>query len=410
MNDHPVPAHPGKPLRRSIVLVALLFFMTMGYGTVTTPLWPLYQERDGFGPTMVTVIFSMYTLGTVLTLLFAGSLSDRFGRTRVLALAAAIGVLSIAVFLLWDAVPGLMLARTIQGVGVGLTASTATAAIVELAHAGAARNPRSTATALSTVANLGGLGAGALIGGLISEWFPAPLAGPFLFYGATLSLAAVSMMFVQDTTPTAPPPAAPSPAKPAKRRRLEVPAGHARRYFGASALGLTAFATFGMFTSLVPVILVGDLQVRSRILAGAMVLLVMGVAALSQLLVANRSPQALSVAGVVLYPLGWALTAIAVGTSSLAMFVLAALVGGASAGLLFSAGSATVDSVADADQRAGAHAGFFLLAYLGMAVPVIGLAALSVVTGNLWAVLVFGALLSITAVAGSTQVRASRDR
>lgn len=386
-------------LRRSLGLVVLLFFLTMGYGTVTTPLWPLYQERDGFGPTMVTVIFSMYTLGTVLTLLFAGSLSDRFGRTRILALAAAAGVLSVLVFLTWDAVPGLMLARAIQGVGVGLTASTATAAIVELSHAGATRRTGS-ATTISTLANLGGLGSGALIGGMISEWFPAPLAGPFIFYGAALTLAAASMILVRETAPRATAPAPPRPAS-----KFVVPDGRPREFFGSGALGLTSFATFGMFTSLVPVILVTELHQRSRILAGAMVLLVMGTAALSQLLVRNYAPKSLAAAGAVLYPVGWTLTAIAVGVGGIGVFLAAALVGGVSAGLLFKAGSATVDAVAHADQRAGAHAGFFFLAYIGMAVPVIGLAALSEVTGTQWAVVIFGVALSVAAIAGAVAVR-----
>lgn len=389
--DNPPVARPA--LRRSLVLVALLFFLTMGYGTVTTPLWPLYQERDGFGPTMVTVIFSMYTLGTVLTLLFAGNLSDRFGRTRILGLAAAAGLLSILVFLLWDATAGLMVARAIQGIGVGLTASTATAAIAELAHAGAARKPDSTATTLSTLANLGGLGSGALIGGLISEWFPAPLTGPFVFYGAALAISALTLLAVQETRP-------PGAAARAPSRRFAVPPGHARQYFGAGALGFAAFATFGMSTALVPVILVTELHERSRILAGALVLLVMGSAALSQLLLARRSPRTLALAGAALYPVGWALTAVAVVAHGIAMFVVAALIGGISAGLLFKAGSATVDRIADAGQRAGAHAGFFLQAYIGMAVPVIGLAALSAATGTQWAVVAFGGALTVATAAG----------
>lgn len=409
--DIPTVARPA--LRCSMALVALLFFLTMGYGTVTTPLWPLYQERDGFGPTMVTVIFSMYTLGTVLTLLFAGNLSDRFGRTRVLGAAAAAGVLSVLIFLLWEAVPGLMVARAIQGIGVGLTTSTATAAIVELAHVGAARKPASTATTVSTMANLGGLGAGALIGGLISEWFPAPLTGPFVFYGAALTVSALTLFAVHETRPpaaqtataassTAPPsPAQAPPAQaPPAPRRLAVPPGHARKYFGAGALGFSAFATFGMFTSLIPVILVTELHESSRILAGALVLLVMGSAAVSQLLLARRSPRSLALAGAALYPVGWALTAVAVVSHGISLFVVAALIGGVSAGLLFKAGSTTVDRIADPNQRAGAHAGFFLQAYIGMAVPVIGLAALATATGTQWAVIAFGGALTIAMATG----------
>src|SRR5699024_3465847 len=33
-------------LRTGFLVVGLLFYATMGFGTVTTPLWPLYQNRD----------------------------------------------------------------------------------------------------------------------------------------------------------------------------------------------------------------------------------------------------------------------------------------------------------------------------------------------------------------------------
>lgn len=398
-------SRPTSRMHSGFAIVALLFFMTMGYGTVTTPLWPLFQDRDGFGTTMVTVVFSMYALGTVLSLLFAGNMSDRFGRTRVLGVAAALGIASILVFLLWDSVAGLLVARTVQGMGVGLTTSTATASMVELAYAGAVRRPRTTATTLTTLANLGGLGAGALIGGMISEWAPAPLSTPFIVFGAVIAIAGFALAVVPETAPGRKTASASSPAH--RRRLLAVPSGRAREFFASGGLGLTAFATFGTFTSLVPVILVDSLGESNRILSGALVMLVMGTAAGSQLLMRGAQVPTLAISGAVLYPLGWILTTVAVVTSSIAVFVAAAIVGGTAAGMLFKSGTATVDRIADPDRRAGAHAGFFLIAYIGMALPVIGLAALSGVTGTAWAVGIFGGGLTLLMAASAVTALSS---
>ncbi|WP_182346132.1 MFS transporter [Tomitella gaofuii] len=396
MGSSPAPAPSGLPddagtrLRRGFAVVGLLFFATMGYGTVTTPLWPLYQERDGFGPTMVTVIFSMYAVGTVATLVFAGSLSDRFGRTRILAAAAALGVASVLVFLLWQSVPGLLAARLVQGMGVGLTTSTATAAMVELGHRGAVRRPATSATTATTLANLGGLGAGALLGGMISEWIPGPLIAPFLFFGAALAVAGLALTLVPETAPRA----------HATGALIAVPHGRARVYFCSGAMGLTAFAVFGTFTALVPVILADVLTAPGRVLSGVLVMLVMGTAAGAQLLLRNARTRTLAAAGAVLYPAGWLLTALAVHASSLPLFVVSAVVAGTAAGLLFKAGSATVDRIADPQRRAGAHSGFFLISYIGMALPVIGLAALGGLIGTVPSVLILGLVLAAVAAAG----------
>lgn len=382
--------------------MGLLFFATMGYGTVTTPLWPLYQDRDGFGSTMVTVVFSMYAVGTVATLLFAGNLSDRIGRRRVLGLAAVLGVASVLVFLLWESVPGLLVARLVQGMGVGLTTSTATAAMVELAHRGAVRRPATGAMTATTVANLGGLGSGALIGGMISEWVPGPLTAPFLVYGAALTLGGLALIPVPETAPGERSTGGRVLRSSAHRAAslMAVPRGRAREYFCSGALGLTAFAVFGTFTALVPVILADVLDSPSRVLSGILVLLVMGTAAGAQLLLRDARPRTLATAGAALYPVGWLLTALAVHAASLALFAVAAVVGGSAAGMLFKTGGVTVDRIADPQRRAGAHAGFFLLSYFGMALPVIGLAALGGVVGTAWSVTAFGAVLSAAAAAG----------
>ncbi|QDQ96703.1 MFS transporter [Tomitella fengzijianii] len=391
--------HAGARPRTGFAVVGLLFFATMGYGTVTTPLWPLYQDRDHFGPTMVTVVFSMYAVGTVATLMFAGSLSDRFGRTRILAAAAALGIASVLVFLLWQSVPGLLTARLVQGMGVGLTTSTATAAMVELGHRGAVRRPATSATTATTLANLGGLGAGALIGGMISEWVPGPLTAPFIFFGAAIAVAGLALTLVPETAPRG---QGPAPATPHRRAGalIAVPRGKAGVYFCSGALGLTAFAVFGTFTALVPVILADVLESPGRVLSGVLVMLVMGTAAGAQLLLRNARTRTLASAGVALYPVGWLLTALAVHASSLALFIVSSVVAGTAAGLLFKTGSSTVDRIADPQRRAGAHSGFFLISYIGMALPVIGLAALGGVIGTVWSVVIFGLVLAAAAGAG----------
>jgi MFS family permease len=62
--------------------VAAAFTTLMAFVTVPTPLWPLYQAHDHFGPTTVTIAFAVMVVGAAASFLTVGHLSDRAGRRR----------------------------------------------------------------------------------------------------------------------------------------------------------------------------------------------------------------------------------------------------------------------------------------------------------------------------------------
>ena len=116
--------------------MAYAFTVTMAFSAVPTPLYVLYQARDGFGSFTLTLIFAAYAVGVALALLLAGHLSDWAGRRRMLAVAIAVNVVSGVLFLTWPTVPGLLVARFVSGVSIGLLTATATAHLTELHRAG----------------------------------------------------------------------------------------------------------------------------------------------------------------------------------------------------------------------------------------------------------------------------------
>src|SRR6195952_5863507 len=116
--------------------VAFAFLVVMAFSTVPSPLYGLYQARDGFSSFVITIIYAAYAIGVVASLIFAGHISDWHGRRRVLLPAVLTSVASAAVFLLWRDLPGLILARIINGASVGVVTATATAYLSEL-HAAA---------------------------------------------------------------------------------------------------------------------------------------------------------------------------------------------------------------------------------------------------------------------------------
>src|SRR4051812_44414901 len=86
----------------SFWIVAGAFLVTMAFSLVPIPLWPLYQQRDGFDTFVITVVFAVYALGVVTSLLLAGRLSDRHGRRAILLPAILLEILSAVLFIVWN--------------------------------------------------------------------------------------------------------------------------------------------------------------------------------------------------------------------------------------------------------------------------------------------------------------------
>src|SRR3954452_20559104 len=90
--------------------IAFAFLAVMAFSTVPSPLYGLYQARDGFSSFMVTIIYGAYAIGVVTALLTAGHVSDWHGRRRVLIPAVVLSIVSAVLFLVWRDTGGLIVA------------------------------------------------------------------------------------------------------------------------------------------------------------------------------------------------------------------------------------------------------------------------------------------------------------
>ena len=177
-----------------VVAVAFAFLMVMAFSTSPSPLYGLYKVRDGFSTFTITLIYAAYAIGVIISLFFFGHVSDWYGRKRVLVPAVVLSVVSAIVFLFWRVLPGLYVGRIISGLSVGMVTATATAYLGELyaVHRPAASTRRS--QLLATTANLGGLGIGALLSGLLAEYVVAPLTVPFVVFASLLTLSLIGVL------------------------------------------------------------------------------------------------------------------------------------------------------------------------------------------------------------------------
>ncbi|MGW5369039.1 MFS transporter [Streptomyces sp. NPDC004009] len=343
--------------------VAVSFTVLMAFGTAPTPLWPMYEARDHFGATTVTVAYASMVVGAAAAFLGLGHLSDRLGRRRIIVPALLVGIVASVVLILWRDLPGLLAGRILNGVGLGLMASTATTYLHDL-HDEA--RPDRTGSVLpgivATAANLGGLASGPLVAGAVAEWLPAPLVTAQAIFTLAMAVCLALVLCTPETVdrelPAAEPPT-----------RFVLRPG-ARRAFGAAgALGAFAFAILGLISSLGASVLHGTLHTDSHLMVGLAAFLMFGSAAAAQLVLGRLPlPRVLTV-GAVVFPVGLVLCAVALHHPALWLYLVAVSLSGAGSGLLFKGGVERAGSLAEPASRAGVLAVFFVVAYLGMGLP-----------------------------------------
>ena len=383
-------------------LIAAVFAVSMAFSTVPTPLYPIYQRQDGFTAFTVTIVFAVYAVGVVTSLLLAGHVSDWLGRKRILLPALGLELAAALIFLVWPALPGLIVARFITGLGVGLITATATAFLHELHAAHRPGAGRGRFELVSAAANLGGLGAGTLIAGALAQFVTAPLRTPYVVFVILLALSAAAVAAVPETV------VAPEVAPSYRPQRIRVAQHDRLGYAVATAGAFSAFAVFGLFTSLAPSFVAGALHHPGRLLAGGIVFLVFGAAAGAQAVSGSLPAGARFPLALITEAAGLVLLAVGTQVTSLALFLIGGAIAGAGAGLLFKSAVGAVSGMADPQWRGEALAGLFLIGYLGLVGPVLGLGIATryvpATTAMLWFV---GALLVLLAGIG-TAARANR--
>ena len=379
----PARRAPTVPRQVAFWLLALVLGGTMLGTTLPTPLYVIYQSHWHFSAAMVTVTFAVYAVAVIATLLLAGHSSDQAGRRPVLAAALGASALSTVMFILAPDLGALIAARIVSGLSAGLMTGTATATLTELAPASA----RSRASLTATAANMTGLGLGPLVAGLFAQYAPHPTTLVFEVYLAVLAVAGLILLLVPETVRLR--------ARPTLRLAgLGMPERGRAEFIAADVAGFAAFALLGLFSSLVPGFLAGQLHRGSHAVQGAVVFLLLAVGTVTQVALSRLPSRRVVLAGLGLFLAALALIVAALARSGMALFLAGTVIGGVAVGAIFLGSLATANRMAPAERRGQAISAFFVACYAGLIIPMVGVGVLSQFTGTFPAVLTFSILLA----------------
>lgn len=349
-----------KSARRFAFPLLTYAFVAMMLGTtMPTPMYALYAERMHFSVLTTTVIFATYAGGVLVALLAVGRWSDAVGRRPMLLAGVAFAVASAAVFLVADSVTALLIGRVLSGFSAAIFTGTATAAVIEAAP----ESWRTRAAAVATVANIGGLGAGPLLAGILVQYAPWPLHLAFVVHIVMAVLAGIAVFIVPETSER---------TGRLGLQRLSVPAGLRAVFLVAGLAAFAGFAVTGLFTAVAPSFLAEVVGVSNHAVAGAIACSIFATSAVTQVL-ANRIPPPRAVAvGCAILVAGMVILAVALYLSSLPGLIVAAVVAGIGQGMSFSRGLAAVADRTPPERRAEVSSTYFVVAYVAISVPVVG--------------------------------------
>ena len=368
--------------RASFAVAAYVFAVAMLGTTLPTPLYGLYRDEFGFSELMITVVYAIYATGVIAALLLLGRLSDEIGRRRALLPGLALSALSAVAFLFAQGLGPLLLGRVLSGLSAGIFTGTATATLVDLAVPEA----RGRATLVATLANMGGLGCGPLLAGLVSE-AASPIRLPFWVDLALLAPAAVGVWAMHEPVAARRPPRL-------RPQALHVPPEVRSTFARAALAGFAGFAVLGLFTAVGPAFLASILGITSRATIGLVAFTAFAASTAGQVAL-ERVPGRLALpAGCALLIAGMGVLAIGLAVSSLAPLLAGGVIAGFGQGLSFRAGLAALNAESPAERRAEVASSFFVVAYVALSIPVVGEGVLAEVVGLRTAGLVFAAVVA----------------
>jgi MFS family permease len=364
---------------------------------IPTPLYPLYERHWNFGTGLLSVVFAGYVVGITAVLLLIGRASDDIGRRPLLLAGLLVGLVGTVVFLAASGPAWLFVGRLLNGAGIGLFSGAGVAALVEL-HP---RHDRGFAAMAAQMSISAGSATGPLLAGALAQWAPLPLRLPWALH---LGVAVLAIALVLRL---------PNDARRPFRRVLRlqgIRVPRAMRFlFFATALGTFCIsATAGLFIAIAPTLLRDSLHLGGPIVAGALITVLQSVAFVATIAAGRFEAHRAGAIGMVAASAGVGTAALAAQLGQWPLFLLATVLTGIGLAFGYTGTLSAVNAAAPEDRRAEVVSGYYLAAYLGLAVPIVGLGFAADAFGLLRALSIFAAVtaaVGIGAAAGTLRAR-----
>lgn len=347
-----------------------------------TPLYRLYQQSMHLSPLMISVVFAVYAVSLLAALLTVGGLSDYVGRRPVIFGGLLLNAVSMILFAYAGDVGQLILARAVQGLCVGTATTAFGAAILD--------TDRKRGPLFNSITAFLGLMAGTLGATALVTFAPDPL---HLVYEVLLALTVVMMalLFVMPETVSRK-----AGALASLRPHVRVPAQSRAALLRITPANIATWALGGFALSLMPTVVATAMGVSAPWVGGAVVTTLLLAAAVTVGALRQLQARRLLALGTAALAIGVVVILLGIWLHGVAILFAGSVIAGFGFGASFAGSLSALLPTAEAHQRAGLLATFYVQSYLafslpalaaGVAVPYVGLDVVAYVYGAVVVVL-----------------------
>jgi MFS family permease len=371
--------------RPALYLLASLIVSLLAASAAPTPLYAVYQEHWGFTPITTTVVFGVYAVAVLASLLVFGKLSDHVGRRPVLLVALAVQAISLVVFTTASGVPDLMAARIIQGLSTGAALGAIGAGMLDIDR------PRGT---LANAVSPGlGSGLGSIGSALAVQFLPAPTHLIYLILLGVIVVQAAGVALMRETVTRSP------GALASLLPEIRLPRTVRAHMLTAAPVLFAVWALAALYGALGPA-LVGALTGSTDVVLGGLSLTVLTAFGVAAIFALRTTPaRTVMLTGIAALIAGVAVTLLALTVKSPTVFFVGTAISGAGFGSGFQGAIRTVVPRVAAHERAGVLSLLFVVSYLGLGVPAVAAGILATHgAGLIGAARYYGAALILLAV------------
>jgi Major Facilitator Superfamily len=368
--------------------VAVTTAVVPAASSAPSPLYAVYQAEFRFSALTLTVIFAVYVFALMMSLLTVGRLSDFVGRRVVLASALIVDAGAMALFVGADGVGWLLLARVVQGFATGAAIGALGAYLLDLQPSDGSR----LGSLLNSVAPTFGLGIGAAVTGVLVEYAPHPTRLIFAVLTALFVVLALATVVLPETVQRMP------GAMAALRPQIAVPVRARRAFAGAVPTMVATWALGGLILSVGGSLLGVVFEQSNHAVVGLVIGLFPFSAATAAVLARGLSPASMVRLGGAALAVGMSLFLVALGASSIGLFVAAAIVAGGGFGCGFLGALRTVSQLAEPQERAALLSAVYVVSYTAFSVPALVAGVVATRVGLLDTSLGYGGFVALVAV------------
>jgi len=368
------------------------------FASVTpSPLYRSYSVLWHFSPLTLTLIYATYAFGVLVSLLFAGGVSDDVGRRPVLLVSLGGLIASTVLFLAAESAAWLFVARGIQGLATGAALSAASAALLDLHPR---RDPRAVGFT-NGILSAAGLGLGVLVSSSLVQTGWEPRLLPYVVLLTLVAAAFAGAYLMRE------------PVTERSGLRVAVERPHVpsvvRGPFVLAALAvLSSWSIGALFFSLGPQLSGRLFETGNAIVSGIGIVALASAAAVAQLLTARVTPWVATALGSIALSAGMIMIVVAAASDSGATYLAASILGGAGFGAAFLGGLRALVAAIPPQNRASVMSAFYVVAYASLSVPAV-LGGLAVTYISLQSTFeIFGSIVAAVALVVAFEAWRSR--